>query len=883
MPLKQSMKQVTALAAAIGLSIPAAALAGQGLFMQGVDEVASKSDVPATIAQPWFESPQAVALDPAQLQGKAHQLILPNGKSLHARTGELETRGDRSFSWRGHLYSGDHAVGSATYTVNDGRVTGRIRVKGQRYVLRSDGQGGHWLGSQDESHLPAPHPEHGPLTPADSSTPSSERLAQREAQSDGQGDDAPVIDVLLIYTQQAIDDAGGEMAIRDAMRSAADVTNTGFFNSENEARIRVVGVHPTDVEEPADGSQNLGELRDDPIISALRQRYSADLIAAAGNYDGWCGIAFAPGSEFQFNPGSGISLTNSRPDFGCLQNVTMAHEIGHNMGLHHDPVNGPSPGNAIQPYAFGHFVDQEFRTIMSYWTECTDGNSWNCPSVDHFSDPDVIPSGESSPSGVEDERHNSRVIDQTDSWVAAYFEADHELIEVFEVEGDVTPSGDAIWRARSQDEDSVAAFSGALAGGEASEVEVTVEGPNVFGFEWMLPEGVNDRHLRVIHQGDTLFDSNGQANGEWNAGSFEVEETGETTVRFVYEADSGAPFEDIEVAVRDFVGDQVVLAGELHNVHGNPVADVEVTALGPDGDVVSSILSGGDGQFSLGMPAPLVDEHDDLTIQFNGPGVVMQEAAVNDCLEEDGGCSLELSGEARLISGTVSGMLSGESASLILANSEDGSADLTQEVSSDANGDGDFSFEVDALVEYGAVSIDARGYDAAATDSAGNPREADIDGLNASLDPTAPHMDFIGKAGASTQQIELEISLDTRDRDVTVIVDYGEQAEEGDTELDQTTSTTVSRSDAGAETITVNLTGLDCETGYEWQARAVNDHDLEDTASAMTGSTDACPADDGGSSGCTLGSDSGRPDPLFWAMFLMAALWTATRLRRARD
>jgi hypothetical protein len=49
--------------------------------------------------------------------------------------------------------------------------------------------------------------------------------------------------------------------------------------------------------------------------------------------------------------------------------LKFAHEIGHGLGAHHDPVNGGSPRFAVRPYAFGHGnLDRipNAGTIMSY-------------------------------------------------------------------------------------------------------------------------------------------------------------------------------------------------------------------------------------------------------------------------------------------------------------------------------------------------------------------------------------------------------------------------------------------------------------------------------------------------------------------------------------
>jgi hypothetical protein len=84
------------------------------------------------------------------------------------------------------------------------------------------------------------------------------------------------------------------------------------------------------------------------------------------------------------------------------------------MGFEHDPANGISPASASYPYAFGHFVDGTFRTVMSYSNQCTS----YCARVPHFSNPAVTEQG--LPTGIADARDNHRAGDLTAPIVANF-------------------------------------------------------------------------------------------------------------------------------------------------------------------------------------------------------------------------------------------------------------------------------------------------------------------------------------------------------------------------------------------------------------------------------------------------------------------------------
>jgi hypothetical protein len=76
----------------------------------------------------------------------------------------------------------------------------------------------------------------------------------------------------------------------------------------------------------------------------------------------------------------------------AIANRSFAHEVGHNLGLLHDPYVNQGSG----PFSFGHgYVSlagapgEQFRTVMAYEVECAESGS-ECPRVPYFSNASLM-------------------------------------------------------------------------------------------------------------------------------------------------------------------------------------------------------------------------------------------------------------------------------------------------------------------------------------------------------------------------------------------------------------------------------------------------------------------------------------------------------------
>ena len=81
------------------------------------------------------------------------------------------------------------------------------------------------------------------------------------------------------------------------------------------------------------------------------------------------------------------------------------------MGFQHNREDGIGP---VFPYAFGHYINGSYRTVMSYSTPCASG----CTRRPYFSNPNVSFMGAAT--GIAEQRDNARAGNQTASIVAQF-------------------------------------------------------------------------------------------------------------------------------------------------------------------------------------------------------------------------------------------------------------------------------------------------------------------------------------------------------------------------------------------------------------------------------------------------------------------------------
>ena len=343
-------------------------------------------------------------------------IALPDGTVRRGVRTSLERRAPDSDPGRGTLRAaGGEAAGQATLTVLAGRLRGTLFLPPAVYEIEPSPAGSHRLLQFDPDAVPlcsvGQSGETGeasaagaaaPLAGAGLSAPSAAPLAA----------DAPPlqptrIGLLALYTAAAAAGAGGAADLRLYAQSSIDLANTAFRNSRISLHVHLAGFLPVRYAETGQPAVDLEWVATDPEVAALRAEHRAGLVTLlVDRIEGFCGAAtvISAGHIDVGELPEGFHVVDRQ----CtVSSLVLAHEIGHNFGCQHDPANAQSPPFVVFPFAYAHFVDGEFSTVMSYTTQCTRG----CPRIPYFSHPGIAFRG--TPTGVAGQRDSQRVINLT--------------------------------------------------------------------------------------------------------------------------------------------------------------------------------------------------------------------------------------------------------------------------------------------------------------------------------------------------------------------------------------------------------------------------------------------------------------------------------------
>lgn len=276
--------------------------------------------------------------------------------------------------------------GNAVLVQNGKVLTGSVTFAGGTYSILPDDAGNVRIAKIEPQFLP---PEGEPRRVQGVAATAQEDPAV----ADPPADSGKRIDVLVFWTAAAQTAAGGLAQIQNNIDTAITLTNAAYRNSGIAQRLRLVNKQAVTYNEAtADPfGDALDAITNGTIAgtAAARNTYGADEVVLVINDPSFCGVAWLPGTISSGNSNRGFAVVGGGT---CLTtNFSFGHELGHNMGAHHDPYVNPEPG----AFAYSHGMSRigassgtSWRTIMAYNNQCQ-ATVGGCTRLQYFSNPGV--------------------------------------------------------------------------------------------------------------------------------------------------------------------------------------------------------------------------------------------------------------------------------------------------------------------------------------------------------------------------------------------------------------------------------------------------------------------------------------------------------------
>ncbi|MBS7455572.1 FG-GAP-like repeat-containing protein [Coralloluteibacterium stylophorae] len=343
----------------------------------------TREEGPVTLHPVAVSEAHAIA---ATVGGILH-FITPDGQQLAIRYDRRSESADGNWSWIGHVESMDPRR-KAVFTFGPTAVFGSIpRPDGSTLKLTTRA-GATYVAVIDSARFDTPAWGDDAVEASGFAAQAADALALRTAEQAvaaatvaATAAEAKTLDLVAGYSKSLADGLGGSAAGATRLSFLVEMANQVLENTGVDGRIRLVKAIQVNYADDHAVDRSFDDLTSGthsslrPIRDA-RETYGGDLVSLVVKFtanSGICGLGNWRTTNGELSGGAystvadGWVWDSNGWGTGCSDD-TLAHEIGHNLGLNHNADEG-----GIYPYANGYeSVAGNFHDVMNYGLEGTD-------------------------------------------------------------------------------------------------------------------------------------------------------------------------------------------------------------------------------------------------------------------------------------------------------------------------------------------------------------------------------------------------------------------------------------------------------------------------------------------------------------------------------
>jgi len=226
------------------------------------------------------------------------------------------------------------------------------------------------------------------------------------------------VTVLIAYSDEAADSLGGNQAAVANIIEAVQGLNTSYIYSNVAHQAVLVRTIRLNNFESGCFASDLNGFQADTYISALRDKYHADIAALVLTNEEFCGLPFLSDTV------ATSTIAYCGVNYKCmLTNFALSHQIAHLYGCSHYVETRGEISNSV--YSYGHGYHWAFNDCASFSTILgvddddfcgTDDNP--CDLIPYFSNPYLYYEG--VPLGMPGVHDNAKVLNQNAGVIGSF-------------------------------------------------------------------------------------------------------------------------------------------------------------------------------------------------------------------------------------------------------------------------------------------------------------------------------------------------------------------------------------------------------------------------------------------------------------------------------